>query len=68
MEHLLDNVTGLPTLLLWGRQDAVVPLSVAELYHKKIAGSKLVTFDNCGHLPEVEKTDDFVRAVQQFLG
>jgi len=68
MEHLLDNVVGLPTLLLWGKQDAVVPLSVAELYHKKIAGSKLVTFDHCGHLPEVEKTDDFVREVEQFLG
>jgi pimeloyl-ACP methyl ester carboxylesterase len=68
MEHLLDNVVGLPTLLLWGKQDRNVPLSVSELYNKKIAGSKLVTFDNCGHLPEVEKTDDFVREVTKFLG
>ena len=67
MEHLLDNVVGLPTLLLWGKQDPVVPLSVAELYHKKIAGSKLVTFDRCGHMPEVEKPDDFIREVKNFL-
>jgi pimeloyl-ACP methyl ester carboxylesterase len=67
MPHLLENVVGLPTLLLWGRQDPVVPLSAAELYHSKIAGSRLVVFENCGHLPEVEKTEDFVREVRNFL-
>jgi pimeloyl-ACP methyl ester carboxylesterase len=68
MEHLLDNVVGLPTLLLWGKQDQNVPLSVAQLYNKKIGGSKLVTFDNCGHMPEVERADDFIREVEKFLG
>jgi pimeloyl-ACP methyl ester carboxylesterase len=46
----------------------VVPLSAAEVYHQKIAGSKLVTFDSCGHMPEVEKTGDFVKEVLSFLG
>lgn len=68
MEHLLENVVSLPTLLVWGKQDRNVPLSVAQLYNKKIAGSKLVSFDNCGHMPEVEKPDEFVREVEQFLG
>ena len=68
MEHLLENVVGLPTLLLWGKQDPVVPLASAELYHKKIAGSKLVTFDKCGHMPAVEKPDEFVAEVLKFLG
>jgi pimeloyl-ACP methyl ester carboxylesterase len=68
MAHLLENIAGLPTLLLWGKQDKVVPLSAGEMYHKKIAGSKLVTFDNCGHMPEVEKTDDFIKEVEKFLG
>jgi pimeloyl-ACP methyl ester carboxylesterase len=67
MEHLLENVVDLPTLLLWGKQDRNVPLSVAELYKKKIAGAKLVTFENCGHMPEVEKTSDFIREVEGFL-
>ena len=67
MPHLLENVVGLPTLLLWGRQDPVMPLSAAELYQRKIAGSRLVVFDNCGHMPEVEKTEDFVREVRNFL-
>ena len=68
MAHLLENIAGLPTLLLWGKQDPVVSLNVAELYNKKIAGSKLVTFDRCGHMPEVEKTGDFVKEVLNFLG
>jgi len=68
MEHLLHNVAGLPTLLLWGKQDQVVPLSVGEHYHKQIAGSKLVTFDKCGHMPEIEKSADFIKEVESFLG
>jgi pimeloyl-ACP methyl ester carboxylesterase len=67
MANLLANVADLPTLVLWGKKDAIVPLAAGEVYHQKIAGSKLVTFD-CGHMPEVEKPDDFVREVTSFLG
>ena len=67
MAHLLANVADLPTLLVWGKQDAVVPLAAGQLYQQKIAGSKLVTLD-CGHMPEVEKPDDFIREVTNFLG
>lgn len=67
MPHLLENVVGLPTLIVWGKRDPIVPLAAGELYNKKIAGSKLVTLD-CGHMPEVEKPDDFIREVTQFLG
>ncbi len=68
MPELLANVSGLPTLILWGKQDAVTPLSAGELYHQKIAGSKLTTFDNCGHMPAVEKPADFIKAIESFLG
>jgi pimeloyl-ACP methyl ester carboxylesterase len=67
MPHLLENVVGLPTLLIWGKQDPVVPLSAGEFYNKRIAGSRLVAFDYCGHMPEVEKPDDFEREVRNFL-
>ncbi|MGH8012125.1 MAG: alpha/beta fold hydrolase [Candidatus Binataceae bacterium] len=68
MAQLLEGISGLPTLLLWGRQDPVVPLSAGELYQKKIAGSKLVTFDRCGHMPAIERRDEFVRELDNFLG
>jgi pimeloyl-ACP methyl ester carboxylesterase len=67
MAHLLGNVVDLPTLVLWGKRDAIVPLAAGDLYSKKIVGAKLVTFD-CGHMPEVEKPDDFIREVTGFLG
>src|SRR5260370_16431499 len=68
MSHLLDGITGLPTLLIWGKQDPVVPLSVAELYNQRIAGSKLVAFDQCGHMPEIEKSAELIKEVESFLG
>ena len=67
MAQLLGNVVDLPTLVMWGKKDAIVPLAAGELYSKKIAGAKLVTFD-CGHMPEVEKSDEFVRELTSFLG
>jgi pimeloyl-ACP methyl ester carboxylesterase len=57
----------LPTLIVWGREDAIVPVSAGELYHQSIPGSRLEILDNCGHRPEVEKADDFIRIVQNFL-
>ncbi|HKD65636.1 MAG TPA: alpha/beta hydrolase [Candidatus Binataceae bacterium] len=68
LPHLLEGVTGLPTLIIWGRQDPVVPASAGEAYSKVIAGSRLALLDRCGHRPEIEKTDDFVKLVRDFLG
>ena len=68
MAQRLENIANLQTLLIWGKQDPVVPLSTGELYHKRIAGSKLVTFDQCGHMPEIEKFGEFVKEVLNFLG
>ena len=64
---LLRRLRKLPTLIVWGRQDAIVPMSAAEVYHASIPGSQLVILDNCGHHPEVEKPDEFVRHVRAFL-
>lgn len=57
-----------PTLIIWGRQDELIPESVAEKMHDGIAGSKLVVFDQCGHVPQLEKAADFNQAVLEFLG
>jgi pimeloyl-ACP methyl ester carboxylesterase len=64
---LLEGVVGLPTLLIWGKQDKVVPVSVAEVFKKSIPGSQLVVFENCGHRPEVEKQAEFTQQLQRFL-
>ena len=67
LPHWLRRLSKLPTLIVSGRQDAIVPLSAAEAFHQSIPGSKLTVIDNCGHRPEVEKTDEFVKAVKDFL-
>lgn len=57
----------LPTLIVWGQQDAIVPLSCAEVYQQSIRGSKLTLLERCGHAPQVEKPREFVRVVSEFL-
>ena len=58
---LLNRVT-IPTRIVWGRDDRLVPLECAELYQKAIPGSDLVVVENCGHLPQVEKPHSVVFA------
>jgi pimeloyl-ACP methyl ester carboxylesterase len=67
LPHLLGVIDSLPTLLIWGRQDAVSPLGAGEAYVRAIAGAKLVVFDKCGHRPEIEHTPEFLREVRSFL-
>jgi pimeloyl-ACP methyl ester carboxylesterase len=57
-----------PTLVAWGKQDKLLPIAMGERYAAGIAGAKLVSYDKCGHVPPVEKTEEFVAAVTAFLG
>ncbi|HVH72584.1 MAG TPA: alpha/beta hydrolase [Candidatus Dormibacteraeota bacterium] len=68
-ERLDDRIGKIkaPTLVVWGKQDKLVPLALGERYVAGIAGAKLVSFDKCGHVPPIEKTEDFVAAVTVFL-
>jgi pimeloyl-ACP methyl ester carboxylesterase len=66
MDDKLANIH-VPTLVVWGKQDALLPIESGQRYATGIAGAKLVSFDNCGHVPPVEKTAEFVAAVTAFL-
>ena len=67
LPHLLVRLKRLPTQIIWGRQNPIVPLSAAHVYHESIPGSDLAVIDNCGHRPEIERPDEFVRLVREFL-
>ena len=43
-----------PTLLIWGADDKVIPVSIAHKFHSLIPGSRLVVLDHCGHAPQIE--------------
>jgi pimeloyl-ACP methyl ester carboxylesterase len=67
LPYLLRRLKCLPTLIVWGKQDAIVPPSTAEAYQQAIPGSRLVLLDNCGHHPEIEHADAFIQLVREFL-
>jgi pimeloyl-ACP methyl ester carboxylesterase len=57
----------LPTLVVWGRHDAIVPLNCGEIYRAAIPGAQLVVIDQCGHSPQLEKPRAFLQVIVPFL-
>jgi pimeloyl-ACP methyl ester carboxylesterase len=55
-----------PTLLIWGEQDARSPLFVARQFEQAIADAKLVLIPGCGHVSNLERPNEFNRAVRAF--
>ena len=66
LPHYLSTVDT-PTLIVWGRQDAIIPENCGELYHDALSNSTLKVIDNCGHSPQIEKPQEFASAVTEFL-
>jgi pimeloyl-ACP methyl ester carboxylesterase len=57
-----------PTLVVWGRNDRVVPVPAALSYKKRIGNNaELVIFDRCGHVPQMERPVRFNRLLARFL-
>ena len=56
-----------PTLVVWGRQDAVVPVECGEIYNQSLQGSSLSVIDNSGHSPHVEQPQEFLNVTLDFL-
>jgi pimeloyl-ACP methyl ester carboxylesterase len=57
-----------PTLIIWGRADGLTPLAeFGERFKREIAGSELIVFEECGHVPMVEKAAEFNAALLKFL-
>lgn len=61
----LDTIK-LPLLLMWGRNDRSVPVGNAERL-RRVPGVRTVIFDDCGHAPMVEKAQEFVAHLLDFL-
>jgi len=64
---LIGRLRDLPTLIVWGKEDQIVPLECAEAYQRGISGARLEVIERCGHLPHLERPADLVRVVNDFL-
>jgi triacylglycerol lipase len=62
----LDQIT-IPTLVVWGAEDQLVPLADGQDYAAKIPHAKLVVVPESGHSPAAEHPDVFIKAVDEFL-
>ncbi|MBD1846835.1 alpha/beta hydrolase [Cyanobacteria bacterium FACHB-63] len=69
LSNLRDSLPNIkaPTLVLWGKQDQVTPVSGSEVAMNNISGATLRIFDNCGHWVYLEHTDEFNQSVTEFL-
>jgi pimeloyl-ACP methyl ester carboxylesterase len=56
-----------PTLVVWGREDRLIPLAYGEAYARGIPGARLEILDRCGHLPPFEQPERFADIVLGFL-
>lgn len=65
IEHDAHLITQ-PTLLIWGEQDIVIPPHNGRTLHRLIPDSRLIMFKNCGHVPQEECSEDFVKVVAEF--
>jgi pimeloyl-ACP methyl ester carboxylesterase len=58
----------LPTLLLWGRDDPVVPLRVGQRLLVDLPNARLEVLDACGHMPQEEAAEESLHHLRRFLG
>jgi pimeloyl-ACP methyl ester carboxylesterase len=58
---------GVPTLIVWGRRDAIIPLGHGRLIHTVMPGSEFEVFDEAGHFPHHTDPARFVRVLREFV-
>ncbi len=61
------EVVDIPTLLLWGEYDIIVPVSIAERMHQVIAGSELIVIPEADHGVPFKQPEVFASYVERFL-
>lgn len=69
--HFLDTTLikqiQCPTLIMWGKEDKIVPVNHADRFHRDIKNSREVIYSPCGHVPMVERPSDVAKDIIQFF-
>jgi len=56
-----------PTLFIWGKQDGLFPVAFGREFSGLLPDSDLIELDDCGHVPHLERPDEYRAAVDEFL-
>jgi pimeloyl-ACP methyl ester carboxylesterase len=69
LRSFTDNFNSIkaPTLVIWGQQDRILPVSGANVAEKGISNTTVHIFDPCGHMPQIEHPEEFNTIVENFL-
>ncbi len=65
-EEKIKNIS-CPTLIIWGKQDVILPVKYADMFARDIKNSQKIIYDSCGHVPMMEKSAEVKRDVLKFL-
>ncbi len=57
----------LPTLVVWGARDTIIPVGHGDAMHEAAPGSELVVLEQSGHFPHLEEPQRFVALVREFV-
>ena len=57
----------MPTLIVWGERDDIIPVDHAYSAHEAVPGSRLVIIEGVGHFPQIEAPEQFVEALVDFI-
>jgi pimeloyl-ACP methyl ester carboxylesterase len=57
----------MPVLILWGREDKVIPVHAAQVFKAALPQAQLVIYDDCGHLPMEERADQSAADLLAFV-
>lgn len=57
----------LPTLIVWGEADPVIPVAHGRAAHRAMPGSRLELLDGVGHFPQLERPFEFARLLAEFV-
>jgi pimeloyl-ACP methyl ester carboxylesterase len=66
LEQELGDIAA-PVLLLWCRDDRVIDVSAAEIFHRGLRDSRTVLLAGCGHMPMMAQPGNVARAISEFI-
>ncbi len=66
LKKRIHRVTA-PTLLVWGKEDRIVPPVYADEFSRRIRGARVQTVDGTGHVPHLEQPQTVARMIREFV-